>query len=129
MVEYVRCMNPSCREISREGRLSREWDEKRGNFHSSCPLCGFDRFEPVQGICDTCEKAEALPDDDLCAKCVQAEEAEALDYIAAQALGEQRAAERRAEERRRSMRAVLTDITLPRRSMLDEINELRRKSA
>lgn len=64
---YLRCRE--CRDIHRQGALSREWVPGTLSLLGYCPTCGCDRFDEVKDVCDLCEKEIAAPNDDYCAPC------------------------------------------------------------
>lgn len=80
MITYLQCRE--CREIHREGRLSRELKPGTLDLIGLCPTCGCNRFDQVEGVCDLCEQQQAAPNDDFCPACAAQVTREEQDFFA-----------------------------------------------
>lgn len=71
MSYYVRCTNPRCREIYRSGDLS--YNDGIFMMKGFCKECGeqVENLSKDERVCNDCEKALAMPKDDVCGPCAE----------------------------------------------------------
>lgn len=69
-VEYCRCTD--CKTIYRRGSIPREYIEGTLIMRAYCPVDNNKLFDDVaEPVCEYCEKALALANDDYCAHCAK----------------------------------------------------------